>query len=125
MNSQTPTTRLVKIIRRNETMRVSNAIKHNREFTKSPLETLNHLLDILSPGSQQTEKNHATGSALVDNPFMRTEDTEMIANICSFERMKAIGVARISDWEGPKPQITCNDVIRSFQKRNFCGAKIS
>ena len=66
MNSQTPTARLVKIIRRNETVRVSNVIKHNGEFTKSPLETLNYLLDILSPGSQQLE-NHATRSDLVDN----------------------------------------------------------
>ena len=88
MNSQTPTARLVKIIRRNETVRVSNVIKHNEEFTKSPLETLNYLLDILSPGSQQTE-NHATRSDLADNPFMRPEDTEMVANICSFERMEA------------------------------------
>ena len=59
MSSQTPTARLVKIIRRNETVSVSNVIKHNGEFTKSPPETLNYLLDILSPGSQQTE-NHAT-----------------------------------------------------------------
>ena len=56
MNSQTPTTRLVKIIRRNETMGICNVIKHIGEFTESPLETLNHLLDILSPGCQQTEK---------------------------------------------------------------------
>ena len=40
MNSQTPTARLVKIIRRNETVRVNYVIKHNGEFTKSPLETL-------------------------------------------------------------------------------------
>ena len=66
MNSQTPTARLIKIFRRNETVRVSNVIKHNGEFTKSPLETLNYLLDILSPGSQQLE-NHATRSDLVDN----------------------------------------------------------
>ena len=88
MNSQTPMARLVKIIRRNETVRVSSVIKHNGEFTKSPLETLNYLLDILSPGSQQTE-NHATRSDLVDNLFMRPEDIEMIANICLFERMEA------------------------------------
>ena len=87
-NSQTPTARLVKIIRRNETVHVSNVIKHNVEFTKSLLETLNYLLDILSPGCQQTD-NHATRSNLVDNPFRRPEDTEMIANICSFDRMKA------------------------------------
>ena len=67
-------------------MRVSNVIKHNGELRKSPLETLNYLLDILSPGSQQTE-NHATRPDFVDNPFMRPEDTEMIANVCSFERM--------------------------------------
>ena len=83
MNSQTPKARLVKIIRRNETVRVSNVIKHNGEITKSPLETLNYLLDILSNGSQQTE-NGATRSDFVDNPFLRPEDTDMVANICSF-----------------------------------------
>ena len=75
MNSQTPTARLVKIIRRNETVRVSSVIKHNGEFAKSPLETLNFQLDISSPGSQQT-KNYATGYDLVDNPFMRPEGTK-------------------------------------------------
>ena len=30
-----------------------------------------------------------------------------------------IGVDRIFDWGGPKPQITCNDVVRNFQKRMF------
>ena len=74
MNSQTPTARLVKIIQRNETVHVSNVIKHNREFTKSPQETLNYQLDILLPGSQQIE-NHATRSDVVDNPFIRPEDT--------------------------------------------------
>ena len=98
MNSQTPTARLVKIIRRNETVRSSNVIKHNGEFTKSPLETLNYLLDILSPGSQQTE-NRATRSDLVDNPFMRSENTEMIANICSFEHMEAA----INEFQPFKP----------------------
>ena len=36
---------------------------------------------------------------------------------------RSIGVARILDWGGPKPQITCNDVIRNFQKRNFLWGK--
>ena len=27
---------------------------------------------------------------------------------------QAIGVARISDWRRPKPQITCNDVIKNL-----------
>ena len=68
-------------------MCVSNAIKHSGKFTQSPQKTLNYLFDILLPGSQQTQ-NHATGYDLVDNPFMRPEDTEMIANICSFERIE-------------------------------------
>ena len=38
-NSQTPTAWLIKIIRSNETVQGSNVIKHNKEFTKSPLET--------------------------------------------------------------------------------------
>ena len=82
-NSQIPTARLVKIIRRNKTVRVSSVIKNKEKFTKSPLETLNYLLDILSPGSQQTE-NHVTRYDLVDNPFIRPVDTEMIANIIMF-----------------------------------------
>ena len=86
MNSQTSTARLVKIIRRNETVRGSNLTKHNGEFTEPPLETFNYLLHILSPGSQQTE-NHTTRYDLVDNPFMRPEDTKMIASIRSFERI--------------------------------------
>ena len=87
MNSQTTTARLVKIILRNETVGVSSVIKHG-EFMKSPLKTLNYLLDILSPGSQKTE-NHVTRYDLADNPFMRLDDTEMIANLCSFERIEA------------------------------------
>ena len=34
-----------------------------------------------------------------------------------------IGVARIFDWGGPKPQIKRNDVIRNFQKSNFLWGK--
>ena len=34
-----------------------------------------------------------------------------------------IGVARIFDWGGPKPQITRNDVIRIFRKSNFLWGK--
>ena len=30
-----------------------------------------------------------------------------------------MGVARIFDRGGPKPQITCNDVIKNLRKRNF------
>ena len=37
-----------------------------------------------------------------------------------------IGVARVVDWGGgggAKPQITCNGVVRNFQKRNFLWGK--
>ena len=34
------------------------------------------------------------------------------------ETLKRIGVTKIIDLGG-KPQITCNDVIRNFRKRNF------
>ena len=40
-----------------------------------------------------------------------------------FSRPTTIGVARIFDWGGAKPQITCNDVIRNFQKRKFLWGK--
>ena len=33
--------------------------------------------------------------------------------------LQFIGVPRIFDWGRPKPQITCNDVIKNFPKRKF------
>ena len=36
---------------------------------------------------------------------------------------RPIGVARIIDGGGPKPQITCNKVIRNFERGIFCGGK--
>ena len=100
MNSQTTTARLVKIILRNETVGVSSVIKHG-EFMKSPHKTLNYLLDILSPCSQKTE-NHATRYDLADNPFMRLDDTEMIANLCSFERIEA-AINEFQPFKAPGP----------------------
>ena len=79
-------------------VRVCNVIKHNEKFTTPPLETLNYLLDILSQGSQQTE-NHAIRSDLVDNPFIRPE---IIANICSFERIEA-AINEFQPFKAPKP----------------------
>ena len=37
--------------------------------------------------------------------------------------LTTIDVARIFDWGEPKPQITCNDVIRNFERGTFCGGK--
>ena len=45
-------------------------------------------------------------------------------NECSCEERGGadIGVARIFNWRwGPKPQITCYDVIRNFERGIFCG----
>ena len=33
--------------------------------------------------------------------------------------LQFIGVPRIFDWGRPKPQITCNDIIKIFPKRKF------
>ena len=82
-------------------MGVSILVKHNGEFTKSPLETLNYLLDILSPCSQQRE-TYASRYDLEDNPFMRPKDTEMITNICLFERMEA-AMNELQPFKAPRP----------------------
>ena len=37
--------------------------------------------------------------------------------------LQFIGVPRISDWGRPKPQITCNHVIKIFPKRKFLRGK--
>ena len=53
-------------------VRIGNVIKHDGEFTKSPLETMNYLLEILSTGSHKIE-NDTTRSELVENPFITAE----------------------------------------------------
>ena len=38
--------------------------------------------------------------------------------------LSIIDIASIFDWEwGPKPQITCNDIITNFESGIFCGGK--
>ena len=101
MSGQAPTALVIKIIRSNETVRVLNVIEHNGEFTNFALQAMNYLLDILSPGNQQIE-NHATKSDLVDNPIIRPEDTEMIANICLLERMEA-AIIIFQQFKAPGP----------------------
>ena len=53
MNSHCATARLAKIMRRNETMQVSNVLRPNGEFTESSVETMNCLQDTLAPGSRE------------------------------------------------------------------------
>ena len=38
-------------------------------------------------------------------------------------RRLIIGVARILDWDMPKPKIACNDVIRNFSKEEILVAR--
>ena len=49
-------------------------------------------------------------------PGLTMRPTIILLNEC-------IGVAGIFDWGNPKPQITCNDVIRNFERGIFSGGK--
>ena len=58
-------------------------------------------------------------------PWPRTKDTatsvlqkRRSSNFFSGDP-QFIGVPRIFDWKRPKPQITCYDAIKNFQKRKF------
>ena len=100
MNSQAPTACLVKTIRQNETLQISNIQKSNGEFTKSPQETLNQLLDELAPGSRNVEDVGI--SEKVNNFSASSTDLELIANICSLERLEAaIGAFKPFKMPGP------------------------
>ena len=50
--------------------------------------------------------------------------SKKISKIVQKLELRPVGVPRSSDWGGAKTQITCNDVIKKFQKRNFlCGQR--
>ena len=62
--------------------------------------------------------------------FRQTETQFALRQITADETkyyyvVAAIGVARIFDWRGPKPQITCKDVVKNFDREIFCRAKMS
>ena len=46
---------------------------------------------------------HVTRYDLVNNPFMRHKDAEMIANICSFELMEA-AINKFQPFKAPEPE---------------------
>ena len=48
---------------------------------------------------------------LVDNPFMRPEDTEMVANICSFEHMEA-ATNEFQLFKAPGPDGLCPALLQ-------------
>ena len=100
MKSQRPTARLVKAICRNETVRISNVINPTGDYTKSPLETINCLLDTLSPGSRKADDTMMAGKTC-DYSKM-PEENEMIANICSLDRMK-VAINEFQPFKTPGP----------------------
>ena len=107
MSSQAPTARLVKTIRQNETLRVSNVRYSDGEFTKSPLEAINYLSDVLSPGSQKVDlcsnrTEESTGFFVLPN------ETENVDQICSLEGMKtALDACSLSKYLDQMVSIQC------------------
>ena len=86
MNSHCATARLVKLMRRYETVRVSNILRPNGEYSKSTAETINCLLDTLAPGSREVRCNHAAEEP--DESIELTMDDEIVNSICSLEKIK-------------------------------------
>ena len=86
MNSRRATARLAKIMRRNETVQLSNVLKPNGEFTESSVETMNCLLDTLAPGSGEVNYSKAAEEPN-ENTVLTTYD-EIVSSICSLEKME-------------------------------------
>ena len=87
MNSHCATTRLAKIMRRNETVQVSNVLRPNGEFTESSVETMNCLLDTLAPGSREVNYSKAAEEPNDNSAVLPTLD-EIVSSICSLEKME-------------------------------------
>ena len=86
MNSHCATARLAKIMRRNETVQVSNVLGPNGEFTKSTVETMNCLLDTLASGSWEVNYSKAAEEPCKNTAFP-THD-EIVSSVCSLEKME-------------------------------------
>ena len=86
MNSHCATARLAKIIRGNETVRVSNVLRPNGEYAKSTAETINCLLDTLALRSREVRVIHVAEET--DENIEVTTDDEIVNSICSLETME-------------------------------------
>ena len=86
MNSHCATARLAKLMHRNKTMRVSNVLRPNGEYTKSIAETIKCLLDTLAPGNRKVRCNHAADET--DENIEITLDDQIVNFICSLEKME-------------------------------------
>ena len=84
--------------------------------------------------AKDTKKSEAKDSLSKDRPSRsqgqecsrpRTKDTaasvlrKKVFKKSFSDDIQFIGVPRIFDWGRPKPQITCYDVIKNFQKKKF------
>ena len=87
MNSHCATARLAKIMRRNETVQVSNVLRPIGKFTKSFVETMNCLLDTLAPRSREVNYSKATEEPNDNTAVLPTHD-EIASSICSLEKME-------------------------------------
>ena len=88
MNSHCATARLAKIIRRNETVQVSNVLRPNGEFTESSVETMNCLLDTLAPGSREV------------NYIVKQQKNQMITLLCYYRTTKLLAPSvRLKRWK--------------------------
>jgi len=85
LESQAPTARLVKALQRDKTAQLSNVYDPNGVLTDTPKETLNCLLDILSPGSMQADTQQLSG-AVESVPNLINES--LLTAICSEDRLK-------------------------------------
>ena len=85
MEGYTPTARLVKALRKTEAADISSVYTSDGVLTKTPKETLNCLLDTLSPGSREVgERNPVQTTHVSLNPL----EEEIVSSICSEERME-------------------------------------
>jgi len=90
MKTQNATARLAKAICRNEAVQISNVIKPNGDFTESPIEMINCLLDALLPGNQKVADCNEVAGDTRELPMLPSENEILVATICSTERMEAV-----------------------------------
>ena len=109
-----------------------NNLVHDESFIAEALKTeppSSLSLPLLPvPNNQSSSSNNSAsfgGSALENESLLSNTSLSFHAPALENDSLfsSVIGVARIFDWGGPKPQITRNDVIRNFRKRNFLWGK--
>ena len=85
INSYCATARQAKIMRRNETVQVSNVLRLNGEFTESSVETMNCLLNTLALGSRELNYSKAAEEPNDNTAVLPTHD-EVVSSLEKMER---------------------------------------